>query len=177
MRLKISDLDLKPDLPKTRVRAEYTKSGVGGRVVFMSYEARDAVRDWLEARGKLRKRATRRVLEALKRRGERGDFASERVWPISFETATAIWRNALRKFFRSNLGLDSDVVNALMGHVGYLDAAYRRYKEDELAEMYKGAMHNISIYVMAPLIPRGEASRIELNALVTLLKAQGEADD
>jgi integrase len=46
--------------------------------------------------------------------------------------------HGLRKFFRSQLALSCpvDIVEALMGHEGYLTDAYRRYSRKQMAEYY-----------------------------------------
>jgi len=47
--------------------------------------------------------------------------------------------HTLRKFFRTKLGavIPVDVVEALMGHEGYLTDVYRRYSMEDLAKFYK----------------------------------------
>jgi len=55
--------------------------------------------------------------------------------------------HSLRKFFRSNIGLDIGMTNALMGHVEYLDEAYLRLEQEgEMAKAYKEAMPNVSVF-------------------------------
>jgi len=196
LQLKVNDLDLEADPPRARIRPEYTKSGVGGRIVFMSYEARDAIKDWLEVKRERKKRTTKKIIE---KHGGRRDFSGERVWDLAPTTVAYIWHNAikkagltdkdeatgryklhvhsLRKFFRSEIGLDQDIVHALMGHSEYLDRAYRRYTTDELAEKYKEAMQNVSIYTETPTIPERELKKVELNTLITMLKAQGVPEE
>lgn len=56
--------------------------------------------------------------------------------------------HTLRKYFRTRMSLKipADVVEALMGHEGYLTHVYRRYGEHELAEMYLKAEQQIVIF-------------------------------
>jgi len=54
--------------------------------------------------------------------------------------------HSLRKFFRTNIGLDFDLTNALMGHTEYLDKSYRRLNKDQIDRAYLGAMANVCIY-------------------------------
>ena len=97
-------------------------------------------------------------------------FRSPLMFPISIQTAITMFYSAtskagldqkdrrtnrhlihihsLRKFFRSNIGLDVDMVHALMGHSGYLDDAYVRLDSEEVAESYKKKMHNVSVYAV-----------------------------
>lgn len=45
LKLEKQDFKLDADLPSVDIKAEYTKGGVGGRTVYFSYEARDAIKD------------------------------------------------------------------------------------------------------------------------------------
>ena len=47
LQLKKEDFDFEADPPKAHIRRDYTKGGVGERTVFFSYEAKDAIKDWL----------------------------------------------------------------------------------------------------------------------------------
>ncbi|MDW8003991.1 MAG: hypothetical protein RMI04_04200, partial [Thermofilaceae archaeon] len=56
--------------------------------------------------------------------------------------------HVLRKFFRSRLAtvIPVDVVEALMGHEGYLTQVYRRYSIEDLANYYKQGEHTLLIF-------------------------------
>jgi integrase len=159
LQLKKEDLDLEADPPKAHIRREYTKGGVGERTVFFSYEARDAIKDWLQ------------IKDDLTKRGNHGDFSGETVFPLNPNTVRWMWNHAcdkaglgikdkrtgrrvyhihsLRKYFRTKIGLDLDIVSALMGHVEGLDKSYVRLDQDrEIARAYKEAMPNVSVYEM-----------------------------
>jgi integrase len=153
--IKTEDLDLNSDPPKATIHSATTKGVKGGRTVRMSYEARDAIKDWLKVKGSLKKKNGKK-------------FDSERVFPFVTQSVRDIWNRAvdkaglgkrdentnrrilhihsLRKFFRSNIGLDFDLTNALMGHYAYLDKSYRRLKEEDIDRAYLAAMKNVSIY-------------------------------
>lgn len=157
LQLKANELNLQADPPRATIRNEYTKFGKSGRVVFMSYEARDALRAWLNARSQMKKRAIKNCR-----------FNPELAWDISRSTVTQSFNRAvrkarlekrdpvtkrrtlhihsLRKFFRSNISLDFDIVQALMGHRAYLDRAYLRIGEAKLSGMYLEKMGNVSIF-------------------------------
>ena len=157
VQLKTNDLDLESDPPRGYIRAEYTKGGVGARTIFMSYEARDAIKDWLAIKDKMKKR-------------NGGKFSKDKVFDWTVGTSTYLWNRAiekacldnkddktqrriyhlhgLRKFFRSQIGLDVDLTHALMGHSAYLDEAYLRLNEKEIAEAYKEAISNVSVYAV-----------------------------
>ena len=92
------------------------------------------------------------------------------LFPFSYENATQIWTNAvkkngsyerdsstgrltlhphvLRKFFRTKLGavIPVDIVEALMGHSGYLTEVYRRYSTEDLAKEYEKGEHVLSVF-------------------------------
>lgn len=83
-----------------------------------------------------------------------------RIFPFDSGTAYSLWRKALhksglngkdksinreklhphvlRKFFRTRLGavIPVDIVEALMGHEGYLTEVYRRYSLEDLKKFY-----------------------------------------
>jgi len=172
LKLGKQDFKLDADPPSVDIKAEYTKGGVGGRTVYFSYEARDAIRDWL------------RIKDQTHRRSGKGSYQGETVFPWKGSTAEFMWNRAsgkanlsarddntkrrvlhlhsLRKFFRSNIGLDDKVTNALMGHVEGLDAAYLRMdQEGEVAKAYKQAMQNVSIFNVEDQQVRLQASKLE----------------
>lgn len=155
LQLKKEDFELEADPPRVHIRAEYTKGGVGQRTVYFSYEARDAIKDWLQIKDKLKKKNGKKYMDS-------------RVFGWSVYTARFMWNTAcdkagigkkdnntsrriyhlhtLRKFFRTQIGLDIDVIHALMGHVEYLDESYLRQEQSEIAAAYKEAMPRVSIY-------------------------------
>jgi len=156
LQLQEEDFSLDAEPPSVHIRGEYTKGGVGERTVYFSYEARDAIKDWIQIKDKMGKR------------DGRGTYQSKKVFPFTHHTAKTIWNlacdkaglgirdqrtnrriyhlHSLRKFFRTKIGLDLDVTHALMGHVEYLDASYLRQEQEEIAEAYLEAMPNVSVY-------------------------------
>ena len=61
-----------------------------------------------------------------------------------------IHAHSFRKWFRTNLAtaVPVDIVEAMMGHEGYLTEVYRKYGEDQLREFYKKgeyALANLSM--------------------------------
>jgi len=152
--LGVDDLMLDHDPPQAEIRPLTTKEGVGGRTVAMSYEARDAIIQWFD-------------VKAGKTKPGGGEYSAEKVFGITPATARGIFDRAvanadlekrdpstkrrvihihsLRKFFRSNIGLDRDLIDALMGHREYLDAAYKRLTHEDIMAEYKRAMHRVSV--------------------------------
>ena len=156
LQLKTEDFDLEADPPRVHIRAEITKGEVGKRTAYFSYEARDALKDWLAIKDSMGKR-------------DGTTYKGEIVFSFSYNTAKLMWNRAydkaglgikdgrtgrrvyhihsLRKFFRTKIGLDLDITNALMGHSEYLDNSYLRLEEQgEISTAYLEAMSNVSVY-------------------------------
>lgn len=157
LQVKIKDLDLESIPARIRIRASYTKEGVGKRTVFLTDEARDAIKrflKWRKGRKMQRNRyyddeprlfpiigntAREALVSALRRIGldERDDESKRYV----------IHLHSTRKFFRSNCGLDDALTHALMGHSGYLDRSYLRTDPDRAGrEFRKIAEPNLTFF-------------------------------
>ena len=194
LQLKLSDLDLNADPPRAYIRPEYTKGGYGGRVVFMTYEARDAIEEYLKTSFILKKREPKRVyVPKLKRFIDyKPPKDDDRVWNINKQTASSMLWMALkraglderdpnsgrrkihihstRKFFRSNCGLNDALTHALMGHEGYLDRSYLRTDPQKAGEEYKAiAMPRLTIF------ERHTTDKLEILKLVA--KSLGVPDE
>ena len=163
LQLKIEDVDLDSDPVKVLIRGEYTKTG-NKRITFISREAKEAILEWLKIRDEYLKTAVRRSRNKLEE--------DSRIFPFSETNARHMWNLALkktgnhkrdrttkihamhphvlRKFFRSKMGtvIPVDVVEALMGHEGYLTEVYRKYPDPEktLAEFYKKGEHVLLVF-------------------------------
>lgn len=157
LKLLEEDFNLQGEPPSVHIRAEYTKGGVGERTVYFSYEARDAIIDWLRIKDTMGKR-------------DGTTYKDEKVFPFSHKTAVVLWDRAcdkaglgikdkrtkrriyhlhsLRKFFRTKIGLDQDTTHSLLGHVAYLDESYLRQEQTEIAKAYLEAMPNVSVFEM-----------------------------
>ena len=159
LQLKLEDLNLDADPPSANIRAEYSKKGVGKRIVWMSYEARDAIKEWLK------------IKDSMKKRAVGGTYRSDIVFPFKYLNFRVMWTKALgkvgldkqdpktnhhfyhihtiRKFFNTKMkesGVHSDIVNAWLGHKGYLPM-YDKFGKKKMAEIYKDHMGAVSIYV------------------------------
>ncbi len=161
--LKISDIDLNKDPPLVMIRGEYTKSG-NSRIAFISSEAKEVLQEWLRNREAYLKRAVARSGNHFK------DPKDERIFPydkimFNVQLTEALSRtglyerdsrtrrvtihpHSLRKRFRSLMAtaIPVDVVEALMGHEGYLTDAYRKHSEAQLAEFYKKGEPTLAIF-------------------------------
>ena len=187
--LKVEDLALDADPPEAFIRGESSKGGVGERYVFFSYEARDALRNWLKVKPSLYKRM----------KGGRS-YDSAIVFPFNPALARFFLRRALKKagldkkdpvtnigeihvhslckFFRSNIGLNIDEVHALMGHVEYLDRNYLRLNKETVAQNYKANISRVSVYAL----DQGRLSALEqkLNeseGVISALLMNGKSKD
>lgn len=184
LKLKVSDLDLEADPPRAHIRPEYTKGGFGGRTVFMTYEARDAIEEYLKSKFLVNKRLPKNIYNPkLRKYIYYHESEDDRVWDFNYSTAQEILWEALRragldkrdettgrrlihihstrKFFRSNCGLPDALVHALMGHSGYLDESYLRTNEEKAGEEYKAiAIPRLSIF------ERTTTDRLEILKLV-----------
>jgi len=165
LKLKVEDVDLSSDPARINIRGEYTKTG-NPRVAFISSEAKEFLQEWLKIRNS-------ELETAIKR--SRFEKAKEdtRIWAFETTTAYYIWRSAiaksgfankfqynnglerytvhphvLRKFFRTRMAtvIPVDVVEALMGHEGYLTEVYRRYSLEDLAKFYKQGEHTLLVF-------------------------------
>jgi len=205
LKLKVEDVDLTSEPPRINIRGEYTKTG-NSRIAFISSEAKEFLEEWLKIR-------ENEIFIAVKRSTRYGKKAEDkRIWPFEPNTAYYIWRSSikkaqldkrfqynnslerftvhphvLRKFFRTRMAtvIPVDVVEALMGHEGYLTEVYRRYSLEDLAKFYKQGEHTLTVFgleeanklreleeanrafqtQLAKLVNENEGLRAELNAL------------
>lgn len=166
MKLRVKDLVLEhPTLaPHVNFRRETTKSGKK-RTGFTTPEAKEDLEKWLLERDAYFETAIRRSqwkshysVPKDEWKGKSKD--DDRLFPFEPVSAYYMWNTAtkranllmrdertnnytlrphtLRKWFRTRLGavLKLDVVEALMGHEGYLTQAYRKYSKQELSDFY-----------------------------------------
>ena len=171
LQLNLEDLELDQDPVKVSIRGEYTKTG-NPRVAFINREAKEAIQEWLKVRDE--------YLEAAVGKSHMYDKSADdpRLFPFESNTAYYMWRNALkkagfkkrdkstnrhrihphvlRKFFRTKMGsvIPVDVVEALMGHEGYLTEFYRRYSMEDLANFYKQGEHALLVFTEAAEVGR-----------------------
>jgi len=154
LKSNIDDLYLNEDPARIQVRGEVTKTG-NSRHAFFSREAQEALVEWLKVREEYLRAAV------AKSHLYKKSLEDKRVFPFDPRTAYSIWTKALhnsglngkdkstgrekihphtlRKFFRTRLGatgIPVDVIEALMGHEGYLTEVYRRYTLEDLRKFY-----------------------------------------
>lgn len=150
----IGDLYLNENPARIQLRGEVTKTG-NPRHAFVSREAKEALEEWLKVRDDYLKSAVGKSHLYDK------DAEDNRIFPFDPTSGYSMWKKALhksglngkdkstgrekihphtlRKFFRTRLGaagIPIDVVEALMGHEGYLTEVYRRYTLEDLRKFY-----------------------------------------
>ena len=162
LRLKLNDIDLNHNPPKITIPGDYTKTG-NSRIAFISTEAQEALEEWL----KIREKALKSAVEKSRYNKSMDD---DSIFPFESSTAHYIWNTAikkagfgkrdkstnrhkihphvLRKYFRTKLGavIPVDVVEALMGHEGYLTEVYRNYTVDQLARFYQEGENTLAVF-------------------------------
>jgi len=163
VQLKLTDIDLTKDPPMLKIRSDYTKSG-NSRIAFISGEAKEILEEWLRYRDAYFKRAVSRSIL------HRKNLNDERIFPYDhaimnvqlnealskagcFERDSITHRvtvhpHVFRKLFRTKMAtaIPVDVVEALMGHEGYLTDVYRRFSHEQLAEFYKKGEPSLTIF-------------------------------
>jgi len=177
LQIRTDDLDLNSDPARINLRAEYTKGGIGDRVVFLTEEAENALKDYLDWReGK------------FNAAGISYDDTDE-IFPFTQQTAREMLYNALeksglddrdrntfrrklhthstRKYFRSNCGLDEALTHAIMGHREYLDRSYLRINPERAAEEFKQNMENLQ--VLGTQFSKGKEENEEVKQLKKLI--------
>ncbi len=186
--LTFRDVDLNSKPIKITLQGEYTKNGIP-RIAYISDEAGDALRAWLSVRDE-----TKRI-SLLKHTHIKQDFGNDnRIFPYTRENETvrllrltklcgqfapdeqtrrnAVHFHSFRKFFITQFKLAGGNVTAaecLAGHSGYLDMAYRRIPEDELAAEYLRAMPKLTInvpddYFECKIKQADEIAKLQINS-------------
>jgi integrase len=129
-----ADVDFSKEPARVRIRPEIAKDRIG-RVVFLTRTTAEILKKQIESNDSTlvfpisRFRAYRKIMRAF-----------NKVTRISkFEGRNELHPHSLRKFFftTSIKVLGRELSEALMGHKQYLDSAYRRLTEEELAGEFK----------------------------------------
>ena len=193
LKLNLENVKLNETPMQIEIPGEYTKTG-NSRYAFASRETKEIIQEWLKNREKYIKSAVRKSHMFKKTTVEKED----RLFPFESQVAYVMWRNALdkarlnerdkstnirklhphvlRKFFRTRLGavIQIDVIEALMGHEGYLTEVYRRYSMEDLAKFYLQGEAALLIFTEAEevikLRKEVEESKSELQSMVNHLQ-------
>jgi integrase len=197
--ITFDDVDLKSDPLIISIRQEYTKSAEQ-RYTFASKEAKNALNEWLKVR-EAYLQSSQNKNKGLVGIGQAKpkNVNDNRIFPFSDSTVSQMWENALRnanllsvdkstnrkqlrihqlrKYFRSQLALGCpvDIVEALMGHEGYLTDAYRRYTRAQMAEYYKKNEHHITLSQNIPMEEIKKEISAEMNQAIKNLVVENQA--
>lgn len=181
LQLRFTDIDLDAVPAEVTIRQEITKTRQK-RITFLSREAVAALREWFKVRTAYLESARNRNAGFIaKGIGSAKSLKDNRVFPFAGHVAQAMWRTALknaglssfdestgrrqlhyhqlRKFFRSQMALTCpvDIVEALMGHEGYLSSAYRRYTKEQMAGYYAKSEGMVTLQISSRDIDRVES--------------------
>lgn len=164
LQLLLDDVDLETVPTKIRIRQETTKTGTA-RFAFISSEATEALKEWL----KIREESFEAIIKRSNKR-RKVKINKDRIFPFEFSNAIFMWNEALRKakldkrdgttkrhiyhphvlrkFFRTKMATEIpvDIVEALMGHEGYLTEVYRRHTAKDLAKFYARGEHTVMVF-------------------------------
>jgi integrase len=173
--LKSYPIEIKSDPVKINIRGETTKTG-NPRIAFISNEAKDALIEWY----KTREGYIETAIERTKNKTMNGKIIFQkkkddgRIFPFGYQTARLQWIrllkkagydqkdpstsrykmhiHTLRKFFmsRMKLKINTVIVEALCGHEEYLDSAYKRYSQKEIADFYKQGVEAVTVFEVPP---------------------------
>lgn len=167
LQLTFDDIKLDKSPARIYISATITKTDES-RFTFISDEAKDCLIEWKKHRPKYLHQACNK---SIKEKWEN----DPKVFPYSYPTACRMWHrllkqsgfiemdkrthryrrhiHTLRKYFRIYLAPNatSDVAELLLGHQDTLGNVYRdKYPETKLADMYKRAMPDISVFEATP---------------------------
>ena len=173
--LKSYPIEIKSNPVKINIRGGTTKTG-NPRIAFISNEAKDALIEWYKTRDAYIETA----IERTKNKTRNGKIIFQkkkddgRIFPFGYQTARLQWIrllkkagydqkdpstgrykmhiHTLRKFFmsRMKLKINTVIVEALCGHEEYLDSAYKRYSQKEIADFYKQGVEAVTVFEVPP---------------------------
>jgi integrase len=201
LKLELDDIDLSQDPPQINVRGEIAKNG-NPRIAFLSHEAAEAIRAWLQVRDQYIRSSMYRNA-GLQRRGHTVKTLDDtRLYPYTYTVVITSWTNALkksghhsvdkstrrlqlhphmlRKYFLSQFISSSNIKigEELAGHDGYLTAEYRRIPRAELAAEYKKVEPRLTILAPEDYGELTERDRTALQRqaeMISRLSAEKEA--
>jgi integrase len=161
--IKLGNVTVVGDLLRIQIPGSISKTG-NPRITFASREAKESYEEWLKVREQY-------ILSAV---GKSHFYAKakedDRVFPFQAMTAYRVWICAigktgmterdqstnrrtshfhtLRKYFRTKLGsvIQSDVVEAFLGHEQGLTSVYRKYSEKDLLKLYQEGEHALLLF-------------------------------
>jgi integrase len=171
LRLTFNNIDLDYNPPKIELPANITKTG-NPRITFISDEAKATLIEWLKERPKYLESASKKHYKQQQKKTITND---QRIFPFTYQNAKQIWTrlitkaelnekdttinrykihiHTLRKFFDCKMkatGIQSDIVETMMGHKSQIKRAYDRFQTETLAEEYLKGMESLLVFEQAP---------------------------
>jgi integrase len=131
LQINLKDLDLTKDPARIILRGEHTKTH-NSRIIFISSEAKEWISIWLKNRDSYIKKKsldlkdTRLFPFTTRNAADIWGYALEKTDLVEKDSSTGrllVHIHSLRKFFSTNMekvGIPHDIVEAIMGHEGYL---------------------------------------------------------
>ena len=187
LQIELDDINMETTPFYIHIRGYYTKNGMQ-RDTFISKEAKTTLDEWLKVRESYLISAQNRNKGFIKNgKGNKKSLDDNRVFPFSYSVVEQLWKNALtksenlsydkntgrkqlrihqlRKFFRSQLALGCpvEIVEALLGHEGYLTSEYRRYTKAQMGEHYLKHEHLLNITMPQDIKKMQSEFKNELN--------------
>ncbi len=186
--ITIKDIDLSQNPPRIYLRGLITKNQCN-RTTFISNEAKEALGKWLDLRESYIEKKVKNYKHL------KINPVNDHVFPYNERTAHSLWNTALkrsgldkekdhgtgrflytfhglRRFFKSQLTghLESEIVERLLGHEGYLNGSYFRISENEMAEKYLEVENRLETKSLLK-----NASRVkELETRVDILQSRND---
>lgn len=164
LQITLDDIDLESKPAEIFIQEEYTKIKKE-RYTFISSEAVEIVKSWLQSREKWMRTAKNRGRGI----GKEKSMQDNRLFPFGVMTVNRMFVTALRradmleidertgrstisphsfrKYFLSQakLGMPIEMAELLAGHTGYLTDAYRRYPKEQVKEAYLRGEYVLSL--------------------------------
>jgi len=190
LQITLDDINFDTNPISITLRGEYTKNG-SQRFTFINEEAKTTLLEWLKVREKYIKAALNKNKGFVNRGiGSAKDKDDNRIFPFSRGVVNQLWTTALtnanlldidegtsrkklrihqlRKFFRSQLALGCpvEIVEALMGHEGYLTTVYRVYTKNQMGEYYLKGERFLSISIPKGMVHGSDfEERLKANSM------------
>jgi len=191
--IKSNDLHLDEKPPRIRIQGKYTKSG-NARDTFLTDETKNSLEAWLN----IRRDYIKKNVDSLNKRFNHYKISrsDDRVFPFKPDAGRVMWNrmvknselfeldestnrlkmnvHGLRAFFRTKLGdvIKTDVIEALMGHEGYLTGSYRSYDLNTLRDNYNKGSHKLLIFESTPDLSGVHEELLEKDREIDDLKRQ-----
>jgi len=166
--IAVNDVDFDSKPTRIYISEKFTKTGEE-RIAFVSDEATEYLKEWIKQRDKYLKQTAKRI-DNQEGPINKKSVDDNRLFPFdSCQVQSMLVRllkavdmdsrdkrtnrhiyhsHCFRKYFSTKLKSEMPevIVETLLGHTGYLEGAYERFTEEELAEHYTKHMSILQIF-------------------------------